>query len=92
MMVGFTNGFNSTSFAISLVFALIVMSDAAGVRRAAGEQAKVLNEIIYMIEHKRKLTGEKLKEFLGHTPLQVFFGCLLGIIVALVSNFVFIGN
>ncbi len=72
-------GWSSPLFAIAAVLAIVVMYDAANVRKAAGEQAKILN---YMMEHWAEmppaLFGKELKELLGHTPLQVFFGALLG--------------
>lgn len=81
--VGLHNGFDSTAFAISIGFAFIVMYDAAGVRRAAGRQAACLNKII-MDVYKQELqeAGGKLKELLGHTPLQVFVGAFFGVIYA----------
>ncbi len=82
--VGRVYGVNSPYFAIAAVFALIVMFDAAGVRRAAGEQAKILN---YIMEHWRETTpeifGEKLREFIGHTPFQVIMGALLGFVIGI---------
>ena len=81
MLVGKSEGFDSAMFAVALVFAMVVMYDAAGVRRAAGKQAKLLNKIV----DTPGLTGievqEKLVEVLGHTPIQVFVGAFLGIIV-----------
>lgn len=81
VMIGKEAGFGSYQFAISMIFALIVMYDATGVRRAAGKQATVLNKII----ETPGLTGlevqEKLKEALGHTPIQVIVGAIIGIIV-----------
>lgn len=81
VMVGKEVGFGSFAFAACLVFSLIVMYDAAGVRRAAGEQASVLNKII----ETPGLTGlevqKRLMEALGHTPTQVFVGAIIGIIV-----------
>lgn len=80
--VGRLNGFSSTSFAIAVVLALVVMYDACNVRRAAGEQAKVLNYIVEHWDHiSPAMVGEELKELLGHTPIQVFMGALLGISV-----------
>ncbi len=81
--VGLIKGFDSIVFAIALGYAFIVMYDAAGVRRAAGKQAACLNRIIMDI-YKQDLqeAGGKLKELLGHTPLQVFVGALFGIIYA----------
>ena len=81
--VGLINGFSSVEFAIALGYAFIVMYDAAGVRRAAGKQAACLNRIIMDI-YKQDLqeAGGKLKELLGHTPMQVFVGAIFGIIYA----------
>ena len=80
-------GWSSPLFAISAVLAIVVMYDAANVRHAAGEQAKILN---YIMEHWNQLRpeifGKELKELLGHTPLQVFFGALLGIAVGLAGG------
>ena len=82
--VGLINGFNSVEFAIAIGYAIIVMYDAAGVRRAAGKQAACLNRII-MDVYKQDLqeAGGKLKELLGHTPMQVLVGALFGVIYAL---------
>ena len=81
--VGLINGFSSVEFAISIGFACIVMYDAAGVRRAAGKQAACLNKIIMDI-YKQDLVeaGGKLKELLGHTPMQVFVGAAFGVLYA----------
>lgn len=71
-------GIQSFEFAACLIFASIVMYDAAGVRRAAGKQARVLNQ---MIENDGNIDmGEKLIELLGHTPFEVFMGAILGIV------------
>ncbi len=78
-VVGIVNGWDSAIFAVSFVFAIVVMYDAAGVRRAAGKQAKVLNQ---MIEEKGMHMKERLTELLGHTPFEVFMGALLGIVNA----------
>ncbi|MBX9691576.1 MAG: divergent PAP2 family protein [Cyanobacteria bacterium] len=87
--VGLIEGFNSVSFAIALCLALIVMYDAAGVRRTVGLQAKVLNEIMNELfsEHP-KLSSERIKEFLGHTPIEVLVGAALGTLIALVFNII----
>lgn len=81
----------SFEFALSGMLAIIVMHDAMGVRLETGKQAKVIKEIAMFIEHSISLTtnfsDEKLKEFVGHTPLQVFFGAMLGIIIACVLYF-----
>jgi len=78
--IGLSEGFNSPIFAVSFVFSFIVMYDAAGVRRAAGKQAAILNQLIHSKQVKVD-TNEKLKELLGHTPIQVFVGALYGIVV-----------
>lgn len=85
MLVGKCEGFDSAMFAVALVFAMVVMYDAAGVRRAAGKQAHLLNKII----ETPGLTGvevqERLVEVLGHTPLQVIVGAIIGITVGLLA-------
>lgn len=78
--VGLSEGFDSPIFAVAFVFSFIVMYDAAGVRLAAGKQARILNQIINSNQVKVD-TNEKLKELLGHTPIQVFVGAIYGIIV-----------
>lgn len=91
--VGIIRGYSSIEFAIALGYAFIVMYDAAGVRRAAGKQAACLNRIIMDI-YKQDLAeaGGKLKELLGHTPLQVFVGALFGIAYAYYIHFVLLMN
>lgn len=84
-------GPGSFPFAISLILALIVMYDAMGVRRETGIQAKLLNDMIRIFDEmgrKELSTNEKLKEFVGHTPLQVLAGALLGILIAVIIYFV----
>ena len=85
--VGLIVGFNSVAFAIALCVALIVMYDAAGVRRHVGLQAKVLNQMLAEVfsEHPR-LSSERIKEFLGHTPKEVFVGAMLGSAIAWLFN------
>ena len=82
--VGLLTGFNSIVFAIALIVTLVVMYDAAGLRRAVGRQASVLNQIVAEIfsEHPH-LSSQKFKELLGHTPVEVFIGALLGVTVAI---------
>lgn len=75
------DGFHSTTFPISFVFAFIVLYDAAGVRYAVGQQAKILNEINRSTEED-KLFNKELKEFLGHTKFEVAVGALLGILIS----------
>lgn len=81
--IGFQNGFQSSVFALSAVFAIVVMYDAAGVRRAAGRQARLLNRMVTELVDKRRLPHyETLKELLGHTPVEVFAGAILGAFVS----------
>lgn len=78
--IGRLDGFYGTTFALAVVVALVVMYDACNVRRAAGEQAKILNYIVEnWDEMSPAVVGAELKELLGHTPLQVLMGALLGI-------------
>ncbi len=83
-LVGKEYGLDSAIFAMSLIFSCIVMYDAAGVRRAAGKQAKLLNKIVETPGLTGVQVSERLVEVLGHTPLQVFVGALIGIIVGLI--------
>ncbi len=79
--VGREYGFDSGIFAISMVMAFVVMYDAAGVRRAAGKQARILNKILDTPGLTTLEVQEKLVEVLGHTPIQVFVGAILGIVI-----------
>jgi uncharacterized protein len=83
-MIGRSQGVNSPMFAMSVVFACVVMYDAAGVRREAGKQAHLLNEIINTPGLSNVQVKEKLVEALGHTPVQVFAGAIIGFIVGMV--------
>ena len=78
--IGKSYGVDSPLFAIALIFSFVTMYDAQGIRRAAGKQAEILNMLI--LEHKIPDVGE-LKELLGHTPLEVAAGALLGIVIGL---------
>ncbi len=82
-MIGKNQGFDTPIFAMSLIFAMVVMYDAAGVRRAAGKQARLLNKIVETPGLSSVQVQEKLVEVLGHTPLQVFVGAFIGIAVGL---------
>lgn len=84
-----TYGFGSYQFAISAILAIIVCHDATGVRRETGKQAVVLKELTRLIGilSSEELPEVKLKEFVGHSPVQVFVGMLLGVINALVMHF-----
>lgn len=85
---GMKYGGGSFEFAISVMLAIIVMYDAMGVRRETGIQAKVLNEMIEMFTNmgNKVSVEDKLKEFVGHTPLQVLMGAILGIIIAVLMG------
>ena len=83
--IAILKGMRSPEFAIAMVFSCLVLYDATGIRRAAGEHAKALNKLVKSIEHKDDLNKieANFKEFLGHTPLEVFWGCVLGLIVGI---------
>ncbi len=80
--IGQTMGWETPEFAIASIFAVIVMYDAAGVRQAAGKQARVLNQIVDEMFHDSEFREDRLKELLGHTPVQVIAGCILGVVVS----------
>ncbi|HEY9845665.1 MAG TPA: divergent PAP2 family protein [Candidatus Caenarcaniphilales bacterium] len=81
--VGQVSGWDSMEFAIALIFAFIVMYDAAGVRQAAGKQARILNQIVdEFFQEKHEFNEDRLKELLGHTPMQVVAGTALGVMIS----------
>ncbi|MCC3865326.1 divergent PAP2 family protein [Terrisporobacter petrolearius] len=80
-VIGIQKGFDSVEFVICVVFALIVMYDASGVRRAVGKQAAILNKIVEDLQNKKHIEHETLKELIGHTPKEVILGAILGIVV-----------
>ena len=81
--IGVSYGFDSALFAVTLVFTLIVLFDSQGVRFSTGKMAGVLNKMLDDIYWKKRLDDKQLKEFLGHTPVEVFAGIALGIVVSL---------
>lgn len=83
-MIGINQGFDSQIFALATIFAFIVMYDAAGIRRAAGKQAHILNMIVNTPGLSGVEVTEKLQEVLGHTPTQVIVGAIIGVIVGLI--------
>ena len=83
-MIGRQYGVASPIFAMAVIFAIVVMYDAAGVRRAAGKQAELLNKIVETPGLTGVQVSEKLVEVLGHTPTQVFVGALIGVIIGLI--------
>lgn len=90
-MVGILQGFDSILFASCLGFSLIIMYDAAGLRRAAGKTAASLNRMMEdFYHHDLQSVGGKLKELLGHTPLEVFVGALFGILFAYLFHGIFV--
>lgn len=78
MSIGFQMGFHTAVFAVSLMFALVTMFDAQGVRRSTGRQAISLNRIIDDIYLRRPVSPDRVKELLGHTPVEVFVGAAVG--------------
>ena len=84
-LIGRSCGFNSEMFALATIFAVVVMYDAAGVRRAAGKQARLLNKIVNTPGLTNVQVKEKLTEVLGHSPKEVFVGAVIGIIAGLIA-------
>ncbi len=82
--VGLEIGYDTPLFIATFVFAFITMFDAQGVRRAAGKQAAVLNKMVDELYQKMEIEPERLKELLGHTPIEVFAGAFLGMMIALI--------
>jgi len=90
LSIGLTQGWNSPLFTIAGVFAVIVMYDATGVRRSAGQQALILNKIIDDIYPNEKVQKEKLKEIIGHDPIEVVAGAVLAVIVTIIAYYVYL--
>lgn len=88
---GISYGVDSTLFAIALIFAIVVMYDATGVRRETGKQAVILNRLL--LDNPFSRTGKefekKLKEYVGHSPFQVLMGAILGILIAVIMAYVY---
>ena len=82
--IGKYSGIASAPFAIALIFSFVVMYDAAGLRRAAGRQAAILNRLVEDLVHMRGVQEVKLRELLGHTPVEVLVGAILGIAAGLI--------
>ncbi len=83
--IGLKNGWTSDEYAIAFAFALIVMYDASGVRRAVGKQAIILNQLIKDWQKHKPIKEKQLKELIGHTPIEVIIGGLIGILIACIS-------
>ena len=82
--IAMTQGFSSVTFAITAILAIVVMYDAAGVRQAVGRQSKILNRMVkeFRVGRPRGEVERDLREFIGHTPFQVFAGAIVGILIA----------
>lgn len=86
--VGFHNGFNTSEFVICCVLALVVMYDASGIRRAAGHHAQLINRVIDVMEEDNRIEPEDdLKEILGHKPIEVVAGAILGVLIAILAHY-----
>lgn len=83
---GLELGFSSPIFALAFVFAMVTMFDAQGVRRSAGKQAEILNKLMEDIYWQGKIKEDKLKELLGHTPIQVLIGLIIGALIAVILS------
>ena len=92
-ITGIEFGVSSFEFAISVIFAIVVMTDASGVRRETGNQAVIINEMMDYFKGLRPdmpkplFSQDELKELIGHTPLQVQVGALLGVLVGVILHF-----
>ena len=82
-VVGLKEGFGSASYAVALGFAVIVMFDASTVRRAAGMQARLINEMVDELFKEHRFSEQKLKELLGHTRFEVFMGMIVGVLTGM---------
>src|SRR5581483_3360867 len=80
--IAIADGLGSSIFALAAWFAVVTMYDAAGIRRAASIQARILNQIIEELFQGHPISEVKLRELLGHTPIEVFAGMFLGILIA----------
>jgi len=81
--IGKYSGVATAQFAIALIFSFVVMYDAAGLRRAAGRQAAVLNRLVEDLVNMRGMQEQRLRELLGHTPVEVLIGAIIGVVVGL---------
>jgi hypothetical protein len=84
--MGLEYGFNSPYFALAAAFAIVVMFDAQGVRRATGKQARILNKITEDIYWRGKVPEGRLRELIGHTPVEVIGGFIIGVIIAVLAH------
>ncbi|HEX6305414.1 MAG TPA: divergent PAP2 family protein [Anaerolineales bacterium] len=86
--IGLFSGFDTPVYALAVAIAIIVIYDATGIRRQAGKHAEVINAMIRDLTHGHPLQEERLREVLGHTPLEALGGMLLGLLVAQLSWFI----
>lgn len=84
--IGLRYGFDTVSFALAAAFTIVVMFDAQNVRRAAGKQAEILNKMLEDIYWQRRIKEAQLRELLGHTPVEVFLGIILGMLIAVILH------
>ena len=84
VVIGMDYGFDTALFALAAVFAIVTMFDAQGVRRSSGKQAALLNKILEDIYWKGKIEEDRLKELIGHTPVEVFMGSIIGVLLAII--------
>ncbi len=84
--IGFQTGFGSPLFATAVAFTIIILFDAQGVRRWSGRQAQILNKMMEDMYFKRRIQEQRLKELLGHTPMEVFAGMAVGIVTAILAR------
>ena len=90
-VIGLQNGWDSPLFAVATILAVVVIHDATGVRQETGKQAKVINDLVKMLQARERgelTAAETLKEFVGHTGPQVLVGTLCGILIAVVMNMI----
>lgn len=80
-VIGRLQGIGGALFALSLIFSAVVMYDATGVRRAAGQQAMILNRLLDDVFTRQGIRQERLRELIGHTPIEVIAGAILGIVI-----------
>ena len=88
--IGFMEGWDSPLCALACVLAIVVMADAAGVRRATGEQAKLLNKLMLIFFKENRLKNERMEELIGHTPFEVIVGAIIGLVIATIFSFYFL--
>ncbi len=86
--IGLFNGFDTSLFALSVAFAMVVIYDATGIRRQAGKHAEMINAMINDLASGHPLKEEQLREVLGHTPLEALGGLILGIVTAQIAWFI----